>query len=479
MQGGYTLKWYASGFRDRSVIDEGVNRYYGNFVNVLEQVAWHVTGTQPYETGHVVILLFGLFGLGAAYWLGAALSSPLGGLLSAVFLWLTPMYHGHAFNNPKDLPFAALSLAAVAAMRWCWDGLPDLPRRQWLTTGLLIGMTMGIRVGGVLYFFYLMLSWAAWIALRRPAAPAVVALAKSGAKVLAVARLVMVAFWPWAQVSPLMAPLRTLKVSSNFVAFPSTVRFMGADVFANRLPRTYVPVWLAVTMPEFYGLVICLAVVACVMAVRDRQRTEARTTAWVFIALLIVTIAFPVGMLVYRRSILFDGIRHILFIVPVLAVLAGVAAADFFDRVRSPALRAVVALALVGGLVLTAVDMARLHPYEGLYFNRIVGGLPGAAGRFETDYWGQSYREGVQWLVANPPAVPAGRRIRVANCSDPFLTGYYLRNRPEFEAVGMEGDPDVVLATTRWSCQTRIPGRVLHVVERLGVPLCYVFDLRN
>ena len=47
----------------------------------------------------------------------------------------------------------------------------------------------------------------------------------------------------------------------------------------------------------------------------------------------------------------------------------------------------------------TLVDVARLHPYEYAYFNRSFGGLPAAAGRFETDYWGVAYKEGFEWLV--------------------------------------------------------------------------------
>jgi hypothetical protein len=40
-----------------------------------------------------------------------------------------------------------------------------------------------------------------------------------------------------------------------------------------------------------------------------------------------------------------------------------------------------------------------------LYFNRLVGGLDGAARRHgfpeATDYWGSSYREGMAWLSAH------------------------------------------------------------------------------
>jgi hypothetical protein len=47
-----------------------------------------------------------------------------------------------------------------------------------------------------------------------------------------------------------------------------------------------------------------------------------------------------------------------------------------------------------------------LHPYEYIYYNRFIGGVDGAANRFELDYWGTSYREAAEYVnqVAPPNA---------------------------------------------------------------------------
>jgi peroxiredoxin family protein len=47
-----------------------------------------------------------------------------------------------------------------------------------------------------------------------------------------------------------------------------------------------------------------------------------------------------------------------------------------------------------------------------------------------------------------------------------------------FVNVGMEEDPDIVLATTRDECHRGVDGRVLHVVARQGTPLLYVIERR-
>ncbi len=37
--------------------------------------------------------------------------------------------------------------------------------------------------------------------------------------------------------------------------------------------------------------------------------------------------------------------------------------------------------------------MARLHPYEYVFFNHIIGGVRGAQTRFMLDYWGLAFKE--------------------------------------------------------------------------------------
>ena len=483
-QGDLVLRWYASGFTDRRVIDEGNFRFYGGFFNVVVQLV-HRAGAPLYGASHVITLLFALVSLPLAYWIGATAFSPAAGFFSMALLWLTPVYYGHSFNNPKDAPFAVMSLASLATIISCWDHLPRPPVRVWLRTAIVIGLTMAIRIGGLVLFEYLALSWLAWLAIRggdtRPArVRSFLQLAITGAQIFVVAWLLMCVFWPWAQESPVHGPWRGLLAARRFTDFTAIVRFQGLDILSDQLPRTYVPIILGITLPEFYFLIAALAPFALVWRLRRRTTEPIDHRSAVFIALIVVATFFPIASAIQSGTILYDGMRHLLFIVPPLAVLAGIVTASFFSNVGSRAAGAAVAIALAASVSVTAADMWRLHPYESIYFNRTFGGgLPHAYGRFETDYWGQSYREATDWLVANyAPAKPGP--IRVANCSVPFLTGYYLdtpERREHFLNVHLDEHPDVVLATTRWHCNEIVAGRVLHVVTRMNTPLCYVIEV--
>ena len=84
----------------------------------------------------------------------------------------------------------------------------------------------------------------------------------------------------------------------------------------------------------------------------------------------------------------------------------------------------------------------------------------------------------MDWLIARyRPAGPG--RVRVANVSNPFLTAYYLARgdaSARFEPVRQPRRARIVLATTRWGGHRAWPGRILHVVSREGVALCYVIE---
>jgi hypothetical protein len=56
----------------------------------------------------------------------------------------------------------------------------------------------------------------------------------------------------------------------------------------------------------------------------------------------------------------------------------------------------------------TATFMLRYHPFQNVFFNSLVGGPAGAQGKFELDYWGLSYRKGLEFLVKHDrqPEIP-------------------------------------------------------------------------
>lgn len=479
--------WFTSGFSDRGALDYNNLYAYGGFADLLGWIAGRLAGSpagEPgggpyyYEARHVVWIAFGLFGLAGTYRLAALVGGPRAGTLAMAALALTPLYYGHQFNNSKDIPFTALLVWTLYAIVAAAREVPQVSLRRALFAAVMMGLTLGVRVGGVFVFGYLGLLWAVTLGVRArregrlPQAPEIGRLAGRLALMVVVAWLVMIAFWPWAQVAPFTHPFEAFGVASRFY-FPYPQLFMGVSIRTDPPPLSYIPIWFGVVLPEYYA---AGAAAGLVLAWRAWRRRSIQTPRALEIAFLLFTVVFPPLMVVALRSTLYDGVRHLMFVLPSLCVLIGVALAAWMDDERLPKMWKAVVVGLAAASALaTVVELVRLHPYEMIYFNRFVGGLPGGAARFETDYWGLSYREGMEWLIRHPPI--ADRPLVVANCSSPFLSEYFLKKDPEAPRYLVHRDSssthDVLLAITRWGCD-RTPGAVLHEVRREGVTLLKV-----
>ena len=219
--GEYILQWYQSHFRDWSAVNYWLLKYYGGFFDVVAQIATRGSRFGEYETRHLVSALFGLIGVAGAFKLGRYLGGPLAGFLAALFLVLTPRFYGHSFFNPKDLPFASLYLVSLYYIIQSVRYLPRIPRGLIVRLGIAIGLTLGIRIGGVLLLSYLAWALCIWFLVGRHRGPetfpkhtnfrsALMTFAKGYFLVGAISYGLMLVWWPPAQVQPLLHPLKTL-----------------------------------------------------------------------------------------------------------------------------------------------------------------------------------------------------------------------------------------------------------------------------
>jgi hypothetical protein len=301
----------------------------------------------------------------------------------------------------------------------------------------------------------------------------------AGAGALALA--VMYLAWPWAQQNPISGPIESF---NEFSRFPISLDypFFGRIINSLSVPWYYEAGTMAAMLPE---LVVGAAAVALLLGVAAqwRARRGRRTCGLPYLALALM-IVFPPAYAAVERTVLFDGMRHMLFVVPPLTVAAALAI-DLMWASHD------LGRALAAGLVaVTAVNQASLlwrsHPYEYLVFNAFVGGVPGAAGRFELDYWGLAFREAVEQMRARlereGAQPPPGRPWRVSICGPEASAELFFP--PQFVRWPRDqiADADFHITNTRYQCPRGIyltTAPELAVVRRFEVPLAYAYDLRG
>jgi hypothetical protein len=222
------------------------------------------------------------------------------------------------------------------------------------------------------------------------------------------------ALWPMFWTSPIESFARI----ARFFLHPPPMQgrvpvfYLGHRYGIAGAPWHYPLIMTVVTTPL---PVLALAMGAVGRALAARDPTMRRS-----IVLPLVWLTIGAG----KHSVVtgnYDGVRHLLEAFPALAWLAGLGLVWLLDALRHRlpgasyrAATTFVVLALVIGLPARA--LWQLHPYAQLYYNALAGGLAGADRRFDTEYWGFTVKEGMQWVNRHLPpeavvAVPWGAHL--------------------------------------------------------------------
>lgn len=483
--GDMLLSYYLSGFHDVSAFYFENLYYYGGLFDLVASFANTLSPLGVFETRHLMGGVVGVLGLAGTWRTARYLGGDRAGLLALVLLAITPGYVGHSFFNPKDGPFAS-------GMIWCLyftvraaGQLPALPLRTALALGVALGLTLATRVVAVLAFVYLAAGFAVYLALEAAGGATARDIARASRRALVsflpalpVAYILMGIFWPWSWRSP-GNPWLAITTFSHF-AWEGLVIFGGRAVFAFKLPWDYVVVLLGLTLPEVFLIGLVAAAVGGAFVLTRWRRIE-RVAALQFFLVLIAAL-FPIGYFIAFRPTAYNGIRHFLFVVPPLAVLAGIGFDWAWRRIERQSKQATKGIVLALGLAVATQIwiMARLHPNEYVYYNALAGGVRGAAHRYELDYWGNSLAEAAEALnqyVARERKPGEKRIYRVGICGYQLSVAYFLG--PEFTDALNWHDADFYIAFTQSRCDRKMDGKVIATVERFGVPLAVVKDRRH
>jgi hypothetical protein len=240
------------------------------------------------------------------------------------------------------------------------------------------------------------------------------------------------------------------------------------------------PTYIAIALPELVlVLLMCAPVLAGASLWRDRTRIARAPVLASF--LIGFAIVFPVGYAIAINAVLFDGMRHFIFVLPLIAVAAALVADLALIRLASFRWRRPVYLALGGYGAAHLAIMIMLHPDQYVYYNAFVGGLEGAQRKFKLDYWANSYAEAVEgledYLRTQYGADFEDREFTVAVCGPPISADYYFP--PNFRLTRERTQADFFIAFTKDNCDRSLPGRPIYEVERLGVLLSVVLDRRQ
>ncbi|HEY6702728.1 MAG TPA: hypothetical protein VI010_01410, partial [Xanthobacteraceae bacterium] len=497
--GPKALAWYTSGFRDRSQFEtvEFSLWYYGPWFQMLTAYLQSFDFADRITVRHAMTFFVGLAGVAALLPLGRLAAGRWAGLAAIALCLMTGYFYGSLFFTPIDVPFlAAMTWATLAIVVMTRQVLPSW--RATLAAGLLSGLAIATRTGGIITHAYLLgalILCAAEVVASgsRLTRRYVVELSARFAAVLVIAWITAVALWPWLQTGNPFVHFKIALV--HFATIPASFEFVhwGKQISTSALPPSYVAAQLLVRLPEAFLALLAVACVHTIVAAARLARDAVakahieRRALWRMAVLTLAreramitvcaAVMLPLGFLILQRATMYDGIRHVLFVIPMLAVVAGLGWRALLPLLaRAPLAAAVIAAAYVGSSVTT---LAALHPLEYVAMNAIAGGTRDAYDRFELDYWSAAATEALRRLEQRLDRAPSIQSAegppRILICIGAREDRVHpLLKRPWI----VETDPDkadFIIATQRSRCAENKPVVLIDEVKRFDRTFAWIY----
>jgi tetratricopeptide (TPR) repeat protein len=478
--------YFASHGEDKSALETPVThlRYYGqsydNIVTIL--IKWF--GIEDvYRFRHLMSALAGWLTIFLTALFGVWLSGYRAGILVLSLFAVSPPFTGHSLNNLKDIPFALTYIAGLFFMlRMLYSG-KSIRWKDVLLIVVSIAFSISIRAGGLLLICYLFLFFFI-VLIYRYITEGVLDPEENAKKLIILFLISGAAFflgillWPYALQAPVRHVLESYRVMAHF---PDSFRqiFEGMNEWSDFMPWYYLPKSIAITIP-----VIVLAGLVCFFIFFRKLKLSGKIPEY---GMILFAILFPMIFVILEKSNLYSSWRQFLFLYPPIILLAATGFMHLMDLFDNRFYR----WGMIALLVLFSIHPVRFmiknHPYHYIYYNQIVGGLRGAYGNYETDYYYISQTEASEWLIEylkekgiDSAVVKATYPVRWSFRNQPGIRTSYFRHEERSQY-----DWDYAIIANRYihpfQLKNKIwpPENAIHTIYADGVPIGIVTERKN
>ncbi len=427
------------------------DRHYGMVFELPLLLAERLLGLEDtraiYLSRHLLIHLFFLVGGVCCYLLAVRLFNNRLLALAAMLLFLLhPRLYAHSFFNSKDIPFFSMFMIALLLIHRAF-ALNTM--RAFLLCGAAVAVLINLRVMGVMLLLAVVAMRGLDVGYAEGKQERIRVLKTLGGFILA-SVLVLYAIWPYLWEDPLGRLVEAITTAFHYPTHTS-ILFKGESFGNTALPWEYLPTWFLITTPwvalllGFIGIVFVLG--HGILRPRDLLRNTQLRFQWLLLACFVL----PVLATIVFKPTLFNGWRHMYFLYAPFCLLAAFGLYQLVSLSRKKYWQVGVYAAAGIGLVGVVIEMAQIHPYQNVYFNALVDRhTPGyLSTQYRMDYWGTSYRQGLEYLLERYPdspihiyrkdghlirnwmILPASDRQRIAfsnTRADFYLTNYQADN---------------------------------------------------
>lgn len=443
------------GYDGLSDMDENLldykDKYYGVFLQLpCVAIEW-LTGFEDspsiYLYRHLYVFGICILGYLSFYLLCMRLTrSNCLSLLGTIMLAFYPRFFANQFYDIKDMIFASMYMVCM------WVTVETISKKlhiKWLVIfAILSAIATNVRIIGaifpILLIGYILLTWIigkCGIDLEdRYTHPL-----RSTLIILFVYIGSYIAMMPILWNHPIMGIVNAFRKFSRFDDWNGHVVFMGELVRGSEVPWYYVPIWLLISVPIWYWLLLLVAF-ATLGIVLVRGIKQKRKISWVCLLrykYLIWAVVLAVGpwvATVVFHSTLYNAWRHCFFLLPPIVFTIIYSLYLIKNKIGIPlCFRICLTGVIIFGLINQSLWIVKNHPYQMVYLNPI-GRVWGS--QFDRDYWCLATTDMCRYVLEND----SSEKISI---NAPFNMFERLLNEEEKDRIVIEENPTYWLESYR------------------------------
>jgi hypothetical protein len=347
---------------------------------------------------------------------------------TALTLAIFPKFLAHAQNNPKDL--TALFVFVITLYMIVNVVLKGGVLRS-IGAGFMLGLALTTTTLSV-FIPLIVLTWMLF-AMRGTLAERV----KEYCILFIFGGIFFFLFWPWLWDAPVTKLFVAVEQVVSFTV-PFKTLYFGTIYSGETMPWHYFIMTFIIVTPAACLLYFSFSLVTfCGISFNEKEKIKTLASLGFVWAVCLVIVEMCV-------SSHYDGIRHFLPVIPAFCILVAVGIENIFVIANKINLKwlsrktvSVFVYVFIGlSYFQISLSLISIHPYHNAYLNGITNYFikDNAENYFETEYWGQTYREGALWLNQN---IEENATVCVPKSSSAaFVMNYYLNKKapPAFSA---------------------------------------------
>ncbi len=291
---------------------------------------------------------------------------------------LYPYLLGHGLFNPKDIPFLTIWIVCTYVSINILTKLSNqiyLKYKDIILISFLSAFLLSIRVAGILIFIQYFFTLVLFLNIEKLS---FITFFKNNYKKFFTFFLVTIfltyLFYPTFWKNPFLF-IDAINSMSRYYNDVCTLT-LGKCIFSKNIDPVYIPIWLSVKLP----VIILIGLI--LLPFTEKKIFSDKESKITFGTLLFSSLFIPI-ILIIGKVHLYDEIRQILFLVPLLFIL-GVVSFHYFSK-------KIFYIFSFFTLLIFLVENVTIYPYQYVWFNtpsRVLN----LSKNFELDYWGLSGR---------------------------------------------------------------------------------------